>query len=166
MSRQKVKLMLSLLAVIAVAAMIFFFSAQDGEDSSRLSAGITKWLVAHVVSDFAEMTPNEQLAIMERASFIVRKAAHFSEYALLAMAIMVFLHYYRPNRRPSVMVVCAWIGATIYASTDELHQMFVDSRGPAVRDVCIDSAGAVLGALVGMALLSFVLWRRRRAQSI
>lgn len=163
MSRLKVKRMLSLLAVLAVAVMIFFFSAQDGEDSFKLSAGITKWVLTHVVPGFEDMTPGEQQAIMERAGFIVRKTAHFSEYALLALTLVIFLRYYKSGWRPPAMALCAWLVATLYACTDELHQMFVDSRGPALRDVCIDSAGAVLGALVGMTLMIIVLWCRRRA---
>ena len=38
--------------------------------------------------------------------------------------------------------------ATSYASTDEIHQMFVAGRGPSVRDVLIDSIGAFFGVLV------------------
>lgn len=162
MSRQRIRRMISLLAVIAVAVMIFLFSAQDGEDSSRLSAGITRWVVARVVPGFGDMTAEEQRPILERASFIVRKAAHFSEYALFALTLVIFLRYYRSGWRPPAMAVCAWIGSTLYACTDELHQVFVDSRGPAFGDVCIDSLGAVLGALAGMTLVFIILCRGKR----
>jgi VanZ family protein len=35
------------------------------------------------------------------------------------------------------------------AATDEFHQTFVASRGASVRDIVIDSGGAILGLLVG-----------------
>ena len=46
----------------------------------------------------------------------------------------------------------AWLIATAYAATDEIHQLFVPERAGAFTDVCIDSAGAAVGALI-MALV-------------
>ena len=36
----------------------------------------------------------------------------------------------------------------LYASTDELHQLFVPGRSGQVKDVLIDGCGAVIGALI------------------
>ena len=55
----------------------------------------------------------------------------------------------------------AWLIATLYAATDELHQMFVSERGPAALAVCIDSAGALTGALAALAVMVF--FARRQA---
>jgi hypothetical protein len=44
---------------------------------------------------------------------------------------------------------------TLYAASDELHQMFSDGRSPQVRDVCIDSAGVLTGVLVTLLFLYF-----------
>ena len=38
--------------------------------------------------------------------------------------------------------------AVLYASTDELHQLFVPGRSGQVNDVLIDGCGAVIGALI------------------
>ena len=54
----------------------------------------------------------------------------------------------------------AWGLATLYAATDELHQMFVAERGPALLDVCIDSAGALAGVLLMTVCLLLVLGKR------
>jgi len=51
----------------------------------------------------------------------------------------------------------AWAIATLYAATDELHQVFVRGRTPSLVDVAIDS----LGAAAGIALLAWALRRRR-----
>ena len=162
MSGQRSKLLLSLLAVIAVAVMIFIFSAQAGEDSSRLSNGLTKWVLTRVVPGFEDMPSGEQAALLKRVGFIVRKIAHFSEYALLALTLVVFLRNYRPDWQPKSMAFCAWGIATLYACTDELHQMFVDARGPSLRDVCIDSAGAVFGTLFSITLAMIILRLKKR----
>lgn len=38
----------------------------------------------------------------------------------------------------------AWLIATVYGITDELHQAFVPGRTPDIRDVVADAAGAAL----------------------
>ena len=82
-------------------------------------------------------------------SFIVRKIAHFSEYA--ALSFFIYGSFYtsnspfRNNRR--IMIFIPWIMATLYAMTDELHQIFVAGRGPSVVAVMIHSLGAFFGAI-------------------
>jgi VanZ family protein len=49
-----------------------------------------------------------------------------------------------------------WV-AVFYAATDEFHQTFVPSREGCVRDVMIDSTGAIVGLL---ALWWFGRWRK------
>ncbi|MBR1561503.1 MAG: VanZ family protein [Clostridia bacterium] len=165
MSKRKVKVMVSLAAVIVVAVLIFIFSSQDGSESSALSGAITEWVVAHLVPGFRDMAEADRLRIMDTAHLIVRKAAHFSEYALLALTLVIYLHYILEHRKPTFMALVAWIAATLYACTDELHQMFVVARGPAVTDVCIDSGGALAGALVGLILVVLRLgYKAKRAR--
>lgn len=146
------------MAVIAVAVMIFLFSAQEGEDSARLSKGLTAWVLNLLVPGYADFTVAQKLAYLKRVGFVVRKIAHFSEFALLAATLSVHLHYI--VRRFRRIAPASWAIATLYAGTDELHQMFVGGRGPAIRDVAIDSAGALTGALVGVGAI--LLWRRIR----
>jgi len=45
-------------------------------------------------------------------------------------------------------VVFALLICILYASSDEMHQIFVPSRGAQVNDVIIDTAGACVGILV------------------
>lgn len=142
----KAKKTLSLLAVIAVAIMIFLFSAQPGEDSAKLSGGITEALLTTMVPDYPSMSEEEKRPYEESAELAVRKAAHFSEFALLALTLVWHMYYVRPRFGPGRLLLWAWIIATLYAGTDELHQMFVDARGPALMDVGIDSLGALAGA--------------------
>ena len=146
----------TLCLVIAVMVLIFCFSAQEGEDSAKLSAGLTQWLLSKLMPGFMDMSDTEKLEFLNRFGFWVRKIAHFTEYALLGVAMTAHLHYVISRR----IVPAAWGIATLYAMTDELHQMFVGGRGPSVRDVCIDSAGALTGALIGMGIL--LLWHRQK----
>ena len=55
----------------------------------------------------------------------------------------------------------SWLMATAYAATDEIHQLFVPERACAFADVCIDSCGAALGALI----VGMVVARRKNKES-
>ena len=152
-----------LAASIVTAALIFFFSAQQGPDSSAMSEGLTLTVAKLVRPDLMELPPAEQLAYLEKLGFIVRKCAHFSEFTLLAfnLACWLRLRFYEKGR--AFALPRAWLIATLYAGTDELHQMFVAERAPAVVDVCIDSAGALTGVMIAM--LGMLLITRRRNKS-
>ena len=47
--------------------------------------------------------------------------------------------------------------AALYAVTDEVHQYFVPGRSCELRDVLVDTSGALTGILAAFALLS-VIW--------
>lgn len=158
MPKARIKLALSLLAVIAVAVMIFLFSAQEGEESSILSGRVTGFVVRLVVPGFDGLSAAEQLKTLNAWSFYIRKAAHFSEYALLAMTLINFLRQQHSGKIKRMMGVLAWGAAALYACTDEIHQMFVSDRAAALMDVGIDAAGALTGVLLSL----LIIWLHRR----
>ena len=92
--------------------------------------------------------------------FVLRKCAHLTEYAILAVLIWMAV---RP-RTDSARLVWDWRAArlaliisAVYAATDELHQVFVPTRQGSVWDVLVDTFGAACG--LGVAWLL----RRREA---
>lgn len=92
------------------------------------------------------------------AHFLTRKAAHFTEYAVLALlARRAFITSCNPLihrywfRLGLLLVV-------FYALLDELHQSFVASRTASIYDSAIDVAGGLA------VLLIFRLFRRRVAK--
>jgi len=92
---------------------------------------------------FGELSP----ATFRFAHTVIRKSAHFLEYAVLAILLCRALT--EPGTRPSlgtlfrVIVYCA-----VYACLDELHQMFVPRRTGSLYDSMLDTVGASVGALV------------------
>ena len=141
--------------------LIFYMSAQTAEDSSKMSDGIVYALIKIVAPDFENMTVDEQLRFLDTFRFVVRKLAHFTEYFVLGcLTPGLVLHYTNSVVRVG-LIAAAW--CVTYAITDEFHQMFTDGRGPAVRDVCIDSAGAITGIVILLAVT--LLIRRRRSIS-
>ena len=75
---------------------------------------------------------------------IGRKLIHFAEYALLC-----FL-WWRPLATltdPGRAALFAFLIASGFAATDELHQSFIEGRHGTPVDWAIDSAGAAAAAL-------------------
>ena len=74
---------------------------------------------------------------------IGRKLIHFAEYALLTFLWWRVLRVRMPTRTAAI---AAFLIATAYAATDELHQSFVEGRNGSPVDWAIDTAGAALAA--------------------
>ena len=75
---------------------------------------------------------------------LLKKGAHLTEYAVLAVLVR---HALGPPLRLGVRprVGLAWGITVLYAVTDEIHQAFVPGRTATVTDVAIDGLGALLG---------------------
>lgn len=144
---------LSLLLVIAVMIAIFCFSAQTGEESGEMSGQLTTWMLNLVIPDFENFTPEKQESIRSTVGFIVRKLAHFTEYAILGLSLMLHIAQIQKKIMVRISWLWAWGIGTLYAATDEFHQGFVAGRGPSVRDVTIDSAGVIAGVLIMLLIL-------------
>lgn len=77
-----------------------------------------------------------------------------AEFGILSVLLYIWIGQWEMSfLRRSVTAA----GATaVYAATDEFHQLFVAGRSGRFSDVCIDSAGAVVGVLVFALLVRFV----------
>jgi VanZ family protein len=80
---------------------------------------------------------------------VLRKGAHVTEYAIFGLLLL----------RAVGREVPAFLLGVGYAITDEVHQHFVSGRHASPIDVAIDSAGVLLGILVG----AWALFPRRDA---
>ena len=93
-------------------------------------------------------------------SILVRKAAHFSEYALLGF-FMGLLFVRRDGRSRFFLPALACLTA---AAIDESIQLFVSGRAGQVRDVCIDMCGALSGLAIALTVLAVARsWYRARS---
>lgn len=152
------------IAALVIAALIFYFSSQEADESSRTSGNVMRFLLKLFYPGYYSLSRIDQLRFLDNLSFLVRKGAHFSEYALFAAVLVNYLRL-RLGDRLLLSGCWGWFIATAYAGTDELHQMFVSGRGPALLDVGIDSAGALTGVLISAALLAAHI-RRKRARGL
>lgn len=126
--------------------VIFFFSSQTGEESSELSGGIVSGMIHWIWKDYDSWTVIRQEQLLSTLTYLIRKGAHFTEYAILGFLTAGALYSGRHPRK--WFFPAAWGAAAVYAMTDELHQMFTDGRSPQMFDVMVDSAGALTGVLI------------------
>lgn len=120
---------------------VFCFSNQVAEKSSKTSGGITEQVVKIVIKKPTKRTPE----IIDKVETIVRKMAHFLLYAVGGFLMAGLVN--TTNVSNKKLIIYAIFFTTLYACTDEIHQIFVDGRSGEVRDVLIDGAGATLGTM-------------------
>ncbi|HMD31662.1 MAG TPA: VanZ family protein [Candidatus Acidoferrales bacterium] len=131
--------------VWAAAITSFSTDAFSGEHTSRFILPALHWLF-----------PMARLETLEFAHFVMRKAAHITEYFLLGLLLLRGVRAGRGGWRMEWTAITMAIAAVL-AALDELHQAFVPSRGASMRDVLIDVCGAAI------AQIAFVAAMRLRA---
>lgn len=86
---------------------------------------------------------------------LVRKLAHFTEFSILGVeAGFVFGFYLRERSSNMWSALLKAVASCAFAALiDETIQVF-SGRGPAITDVWIDTAGALLGAAIVLLVIS------------
>ena len=138
--------------------IIFTLSNFEASASDRQSGFIVNTLKT-IFFDLA----NSSLLVV-----IVRKLAHFSEYALLGFFTARALKLYfsetkpsAPNTKSSSCVTKKYVAFSIlfcalYACTDEFHQIFISGRSGELKDVALDTIGATFGVLIYSIFVKFI----------
>ena len=126
--------------ILTILWMIFIFvmSHTPGNDSSKQSN-----FIVNIIIQVLPIT-------RDTLSFIVRKCAHMTEYAILAFLI------YKTIVHIENSLIKSFIFTFLYACTDEFHQLFIAGRAGQIRDVCIDSTGALI-----MLLIIYIINKRK-----
>lgn len=144
------------LLAIGWVCVIFFFSGQDGVSSSNLS-----YRVARLVSRLL----NGQVSA-DRIHPFLRKLAHFGIFAVEGFLLTLALC--ATWRRTFLSASLALSACAAMACLNELHQRFSEGRVCSLRDVLIDSSGALAGILVACGIVALLqsIWRKRTQKFI
>lgn len=143
-------------------AVIFMFSAQEGETSSKLSGAVTESFITTVNpadGNIEKLLDESYFLKIER---FVRKFAHLLVYIVLGGLLMGALLCY--PMKQSLRMLLAFLLSALYAASDEFHQMFVSARHASVTDVGIDSLGACIGILA-VSIVSWTICAYRKRKS-
>jgi VanZ family protein len=155
--RMKLKYVSWLPAVILMG-IIFYFSSKPDYSSNQSSL----FIVNVLLKIYEKITHIRQQEIkpemIETLNFIERKLSHFCEYAVLADAFAFHLAVLKQKGKR--LFLFPVILSAIYASTDEFHQLFVPGRSGQLRDVMIDTSGAIAGTLVFILITARIIHKR------
>jgi VanZ family protein len=101
--------------------------------------------------------PSMSAEALDLAHHVIRKCAHFTEYFVFSLLLYHGIRASRKNGRPWrwSWALVAWGIAAVYSALDEIHQIFVPSRGASAWDSLLDSTGALVALIV-----LFLLYRR------
>lgn len=141
----KIQRIIFAILTIATFATIFIFSSQNGNISEATSRRFTRKIVEILRID-KNLSETEKENLIENSQFIIRKLAHFTIYTIAGINIFGFFNTF--DMKMKNKIICALFTGTVYAMTDEFHQMFSGERTASIRDVCIDSCGIVFGIFI------------------
>ena len=132
----KRKYRLLFFSVLSILLLCFIFgnSLQGGEESNAASGWVADFLKP-ILDPFNKMSDTF-------FHFLIRKLAHFTEFAALGMSLTGLARNLK--RRPHPLMPALW--AFCAACTDETIQCFT-GRTCAWQDVCIDFSGAIVGVV-------------------
>ena len=130
------------IAVFLWMALIFNLSSKAVEQSNSLSTEIAKTVV--VITEKVAPEKATEIDIRE-LNHLIRKKSHFLIYLVLGILSMGAVRQSRIYGIKGVVVTLLF--CSLYAISDEVHQLFVPGRGAQISDVFIDIAGASVGIL-------------------
>ncbi|MDO4967654.1 MAG: VanZ family protein [Candidatus Saccharibacteria bacterium] len=118
--------------VLLMMVIIFIFSSFPATQSDEQSGLIVNTLTK-VFPELGQVKP---------LVTIIRKSAHFIEYAFLGFFSARAFKLSGHNPFHSI-----WLSA-LYAAMDEFHQTFISGRSGEFRDILVDTFGAGFGASI------------------
>ena len=133
--------------LVAWVCFVLFASSSNfsASNTSRIIRPLLLWL-----------SPDISEASLAYVHFLVRKAAHFSEYAVLALlAARAFRTSHREKLKQRWWLAAFALVACV-ALADEYRQSFLPSRTGTIYDSLLDMAGGAA------ALSCAALWHARR----
>lgn len=152
------KKIIKLILVIAWMGLIFSFSSDNGDISTKKSDSF--------ILSIVELFYNRDLSTSEEEKWVtylvtpVRKGAHFFVYLVLGILICNYLIEYIGfgNKLKTMSILCSFM----YACSDEIHQLLVPGRSGQISDVLLDT----LGASIGILLFTFIMrkWKKNEQE--
>lgn len=149
---------LKLISCALIVAAIFFLSNQPASQSGAMSLVLAE----NLLLAGEKILPGLDLTADDIHNSL-RKMAHFLIFLLLGFLMISLLKSMEILSLPAAIAalsICA-----VLALLDETHQFFIEGRSAELRDVLIDSAGAMvgIGIYLGIGKLMKSMSRRRKA---
>lgn len=143
--KERIYLAVRVILIVAMCATLLFIFINSAlpKEQSAAQSGVIEEIVDKIIPD---EVPVKNLIIEN-----IRKIAHFSEYGLLGIEVILYIFLFLRKRiylyAPLSPLCAAFVGFI-----DESIQM-LSNRGPMISDVWIDIGGFVTFALLSLGVL-------------
>ncbi len=151
----------SIILLVAWMGIIFFFSSQPANASSKTSGEVIEIIAEKIYPDFEDLSVSQKEEFISSFQFVTRKTAHAAVFAVLGFfAFLTFVSYVKLRITTRSGWACAI--SLLYAASDEFHQCFVTGRSCELRDFILDAAGAVAAILICIIFVKIIPPLRRK----
>ena len=153
MTKRKIFGIIFAILTVICLGVIWGNSMTPGNESGQMSGSFTEWIngVAQKIFPSAEISHK-----------FIRKAAHFTEFAILGALVFVNMLIWLPKTK-RVFLLLSLPCCFFVALADEFIQRFVAGRVSSFVDVVIDTSGATVAILVLFGLLMLRDFLKKRS---
>ena len=144
--------------VLASMGLIFAFSSENSDKSSKTSSQVVEEILKIPLPD-EQVTPQ----LVKKFDLPMIKIAHFSVFAMLGFFV-INAFYMTINKKPLILAGISLVCSILYAISDEIHQKFVDGRVMSFVDVLIDSIGSACGILFYLFIIFMIFKIKNKKQ--
>ena len=152
--KRNIIIVIGILFVVIWILGIYKLSSMNTSNSNGKSTNIISIFIEdtlEVTNKYGITSSHPNNSKLDRASSLLnkplRKVIHATVYFVLAFVIIFIVNLFFDNKKYIVSSIITIILSLIFASLDEYHQTFVGGRTGQIKDVLIDSIGAIVGIL-------------------
>lgn len=139
------KQIIYIILIVIWLVAVFLFSNQNGDASSDTSGKMINGILKVVGKN-----ESDQEKLVEKLQPPIRKLAHLTLYFIGGVFIALLVKTF--NIPIAKQIIYSQIFLTIYAVSDEFHQLFSSGRGASIIDIAIDSIGGFVGIILTILL--------------
>lgn len=160
------------LALAFIVMAVLYYSSSMSYEDQTVQPLLHQWLENEPLRGLLERVEftyaGSEISVQSNGyigfiEFFIRKGAHFVSYFFLGLFWFLGLR----NRVDNLYLVAllSMMLSIGYASFDELRQSFHPNRTALMEDVILDSAGALVGIVMGIVPTKPINRRRRRPRT-
>lgn len=152
----KKKTKIIIFSIISIICMLCIFKLSSM--NSNNSNGHSRDFISIFIEDTLNITNNYGITDshpssnkIQKVSYLInpplRKVFHATVYFILSFFLMVLLNIIFEHKKYIKTIIIVLIICILFASSDEIHQLFVSGRTGQFIDVVIDTLGAIVGIM-------------------
>ena len=151
MNKSKIPAILFLILTVLCCLVIWSFSFDNAE-----SSGAESDRVGEITSEAVEKVSGAKVTF---EPFVIRKTAHFVEFAVLGVLLYMTFHYFGIRKIKTNYAIGVSVSFAV-AAIDEFLQLFSEGRSAQMGDVLLDVIGSMFAFSICVCIYFLSTMRR------